>query len=151
MQAEPELEKTTSESMAAHGIVLAVDAPKVSISLGTESILEAIKQTMPKTLEDKVAQVLANGPFGLGGLVKKAKDDFFKLEGAAYVQLVTEFDYSGSGPLSLVPCTMTHFNFFAQAGADAQIGMIKGESPHFDLYKTSKTIRNPDVDICGKK
>lgn len=151
MQAEPELEKTTSESMAAHGIVLAVNAPKVSISVGTESIMEAIKEALPKTLEDKVAQVLENGPFGLGGLVKKAKEDFFKLEGAAYVQLVTEFDYAGSGPLSMVPCSMTHFNFFAQAGADAQIGMVTGESPHFDLYKTSKTIRNPDADICGQK
>jgi len=151
MQAEPELQKTTSESMAAHGIVLAVNAPKVSISVGTESIMEAIKEALPKTLEDKVAQVLENGPFGLGGLVKKAKEDFFKLEGAAYVQLVTEFDYAGSGPLSMVPCTMTHFNFFAQAGADAQIGMVTAESPHFDLYKTSKTIRDPDADICGQK
>jgi hypothetical protein len=98
-----------------------------------------------------VAQVLENGPFGLGGLVKKAQEDFFKLDGAAYVQLVTEFDYSGSGPMSMVPCTMTHFNFYAQAGADAQIGMVKGKSPHLDLYKTSKTIRDPDADICGKK
>ena len=151
MKGEPELEKTTAESMAAHGIVLAVNAPKVSVSVGTESIMEAIKEAMPKTLEDKVAQVLENGPFGLGGLVKKAKEDFFKLEGAAYVQLVTEFDYAGSGPLSLVPCSLTHVNFYAQAGADAQIGMVKGESPHFDLYKTSKTFRDPDVNACGQK
>jgi hypothetical protein len=151
MKGDPELEKTTAESMAAHGIVLAIDAPKVSVSVGTESMMEAIKEALPKTLEDKVAQVLENGPFGLGGLVKKAREDFFKLEGAAYVQLVTEFDYAGSGPLSLVPCSMTHVNFFAQAGADAQIGMVKGESPHLDLYKTSKTIREPDVNACGQK
>jgi hypothetical protein len=151
MKGDPELEKTTASSMAAHGIVLAINAPKVSISIGTESMMEAIKEALPKTLEDKVAQVLENGPFGLGGLVKKAKEDFFKLEGAAYVQLVTEFDYAGSGPLSVVPCSMTHFNFFAQAGADAQIGLVKGESPHLDLYKTSKTIRDPDVNICGQK
>jgi hypothetical protein len=151
MQADPSLEKTTAESLAAHGIVLAVDAPKISVSLGTESIMEAIKEALPQTLENKVAQVLENGPFGLGGLVKKVKDDFFKLEGAAYVQLVTEFDYAGSGPLSLVPCSMTHFNFFAQAGADAQIGLVKGESPHLDLYKTSKTVRDPDIPACGQK
>ncbi|MGE5326120.1 MAG: hypothetical protein ACM3NO_03710, partial [Deltaproteobacteria bacterium] len=78
-------------------------------------------------------------------------EDFFKLEGAAYVQLVTEFDYAGSGPMSLVPCSMTHFNFYAQAGADAQVGLVKGESPHFDIYKTQKTIRDPDVDACGQK
>jgi hypothetical protein len=151
MKGDPELEKTTAESMAAHGIVLAIDAPKVSVSVGTESMMEAIKEALPKTLEDKVAQLLENGPFGLGGLAKKAKEDFFKLEGAAYVQLVTEFDYAGSGPLSVVPCSMTHFNFYAQAGADAQIGMVKAESPHLDLYKTSKTIRNPDINACGQK
>jgi len=151
MKGDPALEKTTAESMAAHGIVLAIDAPKVSVSVGTESMMEAIKEVLPKTLEDKAAQVLENGPFGLGGLVKKAKEDFFKLEGAAYVQLVTEFDYAGSGPLSVVPCSMTHFNFFAQAGADAQIGIVKGESPHLDLYKTSKTIRDPDINACGQK
>lgn len=151
MKGEPEVEKTTAESLAAHGIVLAVNAPKISISVGTESMLEAIKEALPKTLEDKVAQLLENGPFGLSGAVKQAKEEFFKLEGAAYVQLVTEFDYSGSGPMSLVPCSMTHFNFYAQAGADAQIGLVKGESPHFDLYKTSKTIRDPDVNICGQK
>lgn len=151
MQAEPTLGKTTAESLAAHGIVLAVDAPKISVSLGTESIMEAIKEALPEALEDKVAQVLENGPFGLGGLVKKAKEDFFKLEGAAYVQLVTEFDYAGSGPLSIVPCSMTHFNFYAQAGADAQIGMVKGESPHLDLYKTSRTVRDPDIPACGQK
>jgi hypothetical protein len=98
-----------------------------------------------------VAELLEKGPFGLGGAVKKAKEEFFKLEGAAYVQLVTEFDYAGSGPMSLVPCSMTHINFYAQAGADAQIGLVKGESPHFDLYKSSKTIRDPDVNICGQK
>lgn len=151
MKGEPALEKTTAESMAAHGIVLAINAPKVSVSVGTESMMEAIKEVLPQTLEDKAAQVLENGPFGLGGLVKKAKEDFFKLEGAAYVQLVTEFDYAGSGPLSVVPCSMTHVNFFAQAGADAQIGLVKGESPHLDVYKTSKTIRDPDINACGQK
>jgi hypothetical protein len=151
MNADPSLEKTTTESLAAHGIVLAVDAPKISISLGTESILEAIKESMPAPLLDKAAKVLENGPFGLGGLVKKAKEDFFKLEGAAYVQLVTEFDFAGSGPLSLVPCTMTHLNFFAQAGADAQIGAYKGEAPKQNIKETKLTVRNPDIDACGKK
>lgn len=151
MDADPALEKTTTESLAAHGVVLAVDAPKISISLGTESILEAIKESMPAPLLDKAAQVLENGPFGLGGLAKKAREDFFKLEGAAYVQLVTEFDYAGSGPLSIVQCSMTHLNFYAQAGADAQIGAFKGEAPKLNIKETKLTVRDPDVDACGKK
>lgn len=149
MTGEPELEKTTAESLAAHGVVLAIDAPKVSVSLGTESIEEAIQEAVPGALLDKAAEALEAA--GLGGLIKKVKEDFFKIEGAAYVQLVTEFDYAGSGPLSVVPCSMTHLNFYAQAGADAQLLAIKGESPKVDLYKTSKTIRDPDIDACGKK
>jgi hypothetical protein len=151
MDAEPSLEKTTSESLAAHGVVLAVNAPKISISFGTESVVEAIKEAMPAKMLDKAAQVLENGPFGLGGLLHKAQEEFFKLEAAAYVQLVTEFDYTGSGPLSLVPCTITHLNFYAQAGADATIGLATAESPHFDIKKTTFTKRDPDSDICGPK
>jgi hypothetical protein len=151
MDAEPKAENTTAESLAAHGVVLAVDAPKISISFGTESVVEAIKEAMPAKMLDEAAEILEKGPFGLGGLLNKAKEEFFKLEGAAYVQLVTEFDYAGSGPLSLVPCKVTHLNFFAQAGADAQIGLMSAESPHFDIKKTTFTSREPDNDICGKK
>jgi hypothetical protein len=151
MDAQTNPQPTTTSALAPHGVVIAVNAPKVSISFGTESVVEAIKQAMPAKLLDKAAQVLEKGPFGLGGILKKAQEDFFKLEGGAYVQLVTEFDFTGSGPLSLVPCTMTHLNFYAQAGADAQIGLLRAESPHFDIKKTTWTRRDPDVDICGPK
>ncbi|HSB74254.1 MAG TPA: hypothetical protein VLC12_01315 [Terriglobales bacterium] len=151
MNAEPKVEKTTAESLAAHGVVLAVNAPKISVSFGTESVVEAIKEAMPEKLLDKAAEVLEKGPFGLGGLLKKPAEEFFKLEAAAYVQLVTEFDYTGSGPLSIVPCSITHLNFFAQAGADAQIGLVEGESPHVDISKTKFTSREPDIDACGPK
>lgn len=151
MDAEPSPEKTTAKSPAAHGVVLAVNAPKISISFGTESITEAIKQAVPAALLDKAAEVIENGPFGLSGLVKKVKEDFFTLEGAAYVQLVTVFDYAGSGPLSIVPCSLTHLNFFAQAGADAQLGAFKGESPKLNLKETKLTFREPDINACGPK
>jgi hypothetical protein len=151
MNAQPEPEKTTAESLAPHGVVLAVNAPKISVSLGTESIKEAIKQTVPAALTDKVAEFLEKGPFGLGGLAKSLKEDFFKIEGAAYVQLVTEFDYAGSGPLSIVPCSMTHLNFYAQAGADAALFGVKGESPKINIKETKLTNREPDIDACGAK
>ena len=151
MDAQTSSEPTTSSALAPHGVVIAVNAPKISISFGTESVVEAIKEAMPAKLLDKAAAVLENGPFGLGGILHKAQEDFFKLEAAAYVQLVTEFDYTGSGPMSLVPCTLTHLNFYAQAGADAQIGLLSAESPHFDIKKTTWTRRDPDSNICGPK
>lgn len=151
INAEPAANKTTAESLAAHGVVLAINAPKVSVSLGTESMKEAIKAALPADLGNKVADFLAKGPFGLRGLVKSLKDDFFKIEGAAYLQLVTEFDYAGSGPLSIVPCSMTHLNFYAQAGADATLFALKGESPKLNLKEAKLTFREPDINACGQK
>lgn len=150
MDGDMELEKTTSESMAAHGIVLAVNAPKVSLSLGTESIKESIQESIPGAILDKAAEALEKSPF-FSSLLKKAKEDFFKIEGGAYVQLVTEFDYTGSGPLSMVPCQLTHMNLLAQAGADAQFLAMKAEAPHIDLFTKKKALREPDAPICGEK
>jgi hypothetical protein len=153
MDAQPSLEKTTAESLAAHGVVLAINAPKISVSLGTESIKEAIQSLVPSALLDKGADLLkgALDSLGLSGAVKAAPDDFFNVQGSAYVQLVTEFDYAGSGPLSIVPCSMTHLNFYGQAGAGAQLLAIQAQSPTVNFNETKITFRDPDIDACGKK
>jgi hypothetical protein len=152
LQANPTLQKTTSESLAAHGIVLAVNAPKLSMSFGTDSFKEAINQLLPQTITSwSWFQRLQQKLFSKKLSKQKGPGDFFKINGAAYVQLVAEFDYAASGPMSLVPCTMTHFNMYAQAGADAQVLAMKGSSPTVEWYKSSKTWRNPDSDICGPK
>lgn len=146
---EPSLDKTTAESLAPHGVVLAVSAPKISVSLGTESFKEAIKQIIPQSLANKAAEALEKGP--LARFFGEAKKDFFKIEGAAYLQLVTEFDYAGSGPLSVVPCSMTHLNLAAEAGADASFLALKAESPKLTLFKSHMALRDPDIPACGEK
>lgn len=152
LQANPTLQKTTSESLAAHGIVLAVNAPKLSMTFGTDSFKEAINQLLPETITSwSWFQRLQQKLFSNKLSKQKGPGDFFKINGAAYVQLVAEFDYVASGPMSLVPCTMTHFNMYAQAGADAQVLAMKGSSPTVEWFKSSKTWRNPDSDICGPK
>ncbi|HKV61822.1 MAG TPA: hypothetical protein VJO16_07915 [Candidatus Acidoferrum sp.] len=153
MEAQPSLEKTTAESLAAHGVVLAINAPKISVSLGTESIKEAIQSVVPSALLDKGADLLkgALNSLGLSGAVTAAPDDFFNVQGSAYVQLVTEFDYAGSGPLSLVPCSMTHLNFYGQAGAGAQLLTLQAQSPSVNFDETKLTFREPDIDACGQK
>jgi hypothetical protein len=152
LQANPSLQKTTSESLAAHGIVLAVNAPKLSMTFGTDSFKEAINQLLPQTITSwSWFQRLQQKLFSKKLSKQKGPGDFFKINGAAYVQLVAEFDYTASGPLSLVPCTITHFNMYAQAGADAQVLAMKGSSPTVEWFKSSKTWRNPDSDICGPK
>jgi hypothetical protein len=149
MEGQPQNGTTTAESLAPHGVVIAINAPKVSISLGTESLKEALKQAVPAGISNKVAELIKKGPFG--GLIKSPKENFFKTEAGAYLQLVTEFDYAGSGPLSIVPCSMTHLNFFAQAGADATLLGQTAESPKLNLNEVKITKREPDVDVCGAK
>lgn len=153
MDAQPSLEKTTAASLAAHGVVLAINAPKVSVSLGTDSIKEAIQSVVPSALLDKGADLLkgALNSLGLSGAAKAASDDFFDVQGSAYVQLVTEFDYTGSGPLSIVPCSMTHLNFYGQAGAGAQLLVLQAQSPSVNFNETKLTFRDPDIDACGQK
>lgn len=153
MDAQPSLDKTTVSALAAHGVVLAINAPKISVSLGTESIKEAIQSVVPGALLDKGADLLkgALDSLGLSGAVQAAPDDFFNVQGSAYVQLVTEFDYAGSGPLSLVPCSMTHLNFYGQAGAGAQLLALQAQSPTVNFNETKLTFRDPDIDACGQK
>ncbi|MGH9763413.1 MAG: hypothetical protein ACREDR_30765, partial [Blastocatellia bacterium] len=149
MSGEPTLEKTTAESLAPHGVVVAIAAPKVALSLGTESFAAALEQVAPQGFLDKAAEALEGGPFA--ELFKSVKENFFNIEGAAFLQLVTEFDYAGSGPMSIVPCSMTHLNLTGQAGVDATLLALKAGSPHVDLFKVSKVNRDPDIDACGKK
>lgn len=153
MDAQPSLEKTTAESLAPHGVVLAINAPKISVSLGTDSIKEAIQSVVPGALLDKGADMLkgALSNLGLSGAVQAAPDDFFNVQGSAYVQLVTEFDYTGSGPLSIVPCSMTHLNFYGQAGAGAQLLALQAQSPSVNFNETKQTFREPDINACGQK
>jgi hypothetical protein len=152
MQANPSVQTTTSESMAAHGIVLAVNAPKISLSIGTDSFKEAINELLPQTITSwSWFQRLQQNLFSKKLSAQKGPGDFFKINGGAYVQLVEEFDYSASGPLSLVPCKVTDFNMYAQAGADAQVLAIQAKSPSVEWFKSSKRWRNPDNNICGPK
>jgi hypothetical protein len=138
------IDKVESSALAAHGIVLAVNAPRVSFSFGTASFLEAVKQLDPKAFKDSGT---ADGFEGrLGG--SPSKPDFFKIEGGAYVQWVDEYDYAGSGPLSLVAnCSTTHFNLIGSAGADAKLFGLPGKGT-FELYTKNATTTEPDIQAC---
>ena len=70
---------------------------------------------------------------------------------AAYVQWVKGFNDTGSGPLSLVRCSITDLNFYARAGADATLGLISAGSPSLEIKRTKFAQREPDLDACGPK
>jgi hypothetical protein len=149
MEAIPaSIDETKSSALAPHGIVLAVNAPKIAFSFGTESFMEAVHQTVPTAIKNKQS---ADGfEARLANVLTKDKASYFKTEGGAYVQWVEEYDYTGSGPLSVVPCTTTHFNLIASGGVDAKILGLSSDDK-FELYNKNWTTTDPDVPACKIK
>lgn len=144
------LNKTSTESMAAHGVVVAIAAPKVTISIGTESFLEALKAVAPPGLASELAEEAESGSF-FAKLFDNTKKNFFQIEAGAYVQSVMEYDYTSSGPLSVVPCTLAHASVYGEAGADGTLLALRAGSPHVEFLKKKQTVRSPDIPACGDK
>lgn len=143
------VEKVTSSALAPHGIVIAVNAPKIAFSFGSASFMEAVHQQAPNAIKNSHSADVFESR--LANSLTKDKADFFKTEGGAYVQWVDEYDYTGSGPLSIVPnCTTTHFNLIASGGVDATLLGISGKGT-FDLFKNSSTSTEPDIPACRIK
>jgi hypothetical protein len=147
MKAAPtSVEKVTSSALAPHGIVLAVNAPKIALSFGTTSFMEAVHSAVPAALknsknadafEPRLSQYLA-----------KDNADYFRTEGGAYVQWVNEYDYTGSGPMSVVPnCVTTHFNLIASGGFDAKLLGLDSKGS-FELFKKESSSTEPDIGGC---
>jgi hypothetical protein len=147
MEASPQsVEKVTSSALAPHGIVIAVNAPKIALSFGTTSFMEAVHSSIPGAIK-KSGVADAFEP-QLAKFLSKDTPDFFRTEGGAYVQWVNEYDYAGSGPMSIVPnCSTTHFNLIASGGFDSRLLGLSGKGS-FELFKTGLSKTDPDVAGC---
>lgn len=147
MKASPKsVEKVTTSALAPHGIVLAVNAPKVALSFGTTSFMEAVHSSIPAAIKNSHSADAFEPR--LSKFLSKEDPDFFKTQGGAWVQWVNEYDYTGSGPMSVVPnCTTTHFNLTASGGLDAKLLGLNGKGT-FDLFSNNSTKTEPDVPAC---
>jgi hypothetical protein len=144
--AQKSVEKVTSSALAPHGIVLALNAPKIAFSFGTASFMEAVHSTLSSALKNSRS---ADGfEARLSKYLSKENPDFFRTEGGAYLQWVEEYDYTGSGPMSVVPnCTTTHFNLIGTGGFDAGLLGLNGKGT-FELFKSSSSKTEPDIGGC---
>src|SRR5437763_4463504 len=150
MEASPNsIKKVTSSALAPHGVVLAVNAPKIAFSFGTASFMEAVHSQIPAAI--KKSQSADGFDARLASARSKDQADFFRTEGGAYVQWVDEYDYTGSGPMSVVPdCTTTHFNLKASGGVDAKLLGFCGKCS-FDLFSSISIKNEPNVPACKIK
>lgn len=147
MEASPQsVQKVTSSALAPHGVVLAVNAPKIAFSFGTTSFMEAVHSSVPAALKNSRSADAFESR--LAKFLSKENPDFFKTEGGAWVQWVNEYDYTGSGPMSVVPdCTTTHFNLTATGGFDAKLLGLNSKGT-FDLFSSQSTKTEPDIPAC---
>ncbi|MHB8540920.1 MAG: hypothetical protein ACYDCD_08275 [Candidatus Acidiferrales bacterium] len=165
----PDISSTTSSAKAAHGAVVAINAPKFAISLSKDSFLWAVANRLPSALNQKGAD-LADGLEGQLSAAYAGKhtvnvkypqpDDYFKLPRAAYVQWVASVAYAGqgllgAGLLSPVPCQQYYQNYLVQAGIDKDmLGSISGSIPPdkgVEVFKKTGVSAIPSIQGCMPK
>lgn len=169
LDATPDISSTTSSAKAAHGAVVAINAPKFALTLSKDSFLWALANRLPGALNMKGAD-LADGFEGQlsQGYASKhtvnvkypQPDDYFNLPRAAYVQWVASVAYAGQGLMgaglfSPVPCQQYYQNYLVQAGIDKDmLGTISGSIPPdkgVEVFKKTGVSAIPSIQGCMPK
>ena len=160
LDAKSEIKSTASSAKAAHGAVVAVNAPKFAISFSTTSFLWALSARSPSALNTAGANLADSLQGQLGSYVKAdlmppASGDLFKVRRAAYVMWVSSVAYAGAGLLAMLPCQQYYQTYLAQAGIDKDLlGQISGLKPPDNgvtILKKEKTTVIPAIKGCEPK
>lgn len=136
-------------SLAPHGIVVGVAAPKITLSLGMQSAMDVLTQAFPSSLADSVSDFLTST--SAGKWAKKQMNSTFKTEAAAYVQTVAVGTMASEGSLGMIPCKLTRLLLQFQGGADAYLLGQKATDKDLILAKKEFVVREPDINACGDK
>ena len=157
LDAKSEISSTKYSAMAAHGAVIAVNAPKFAISLSTTSFLWALSARLPRALNPAGADLADSLQGQLGTYVKAdlmppTSADLFKVRRAAYVMWVSSVAYAGAGLLAMLPCQQYYQTYVAQAGMDKDLlGQISGSKPPdkgITILNKGKTTVIPAIKGC---
>ncbi len=153
----PDISSTTSSAKAAHGAVVAVNAPKFALSLSTVSFLWAIDARMPGALNAKGADLADSMQSQLGAYVKAdlmppTTDKLFDIRRAAYVMWVSSVGYAGAGMLAMLPCQQYYQTYVVNAGMDKDmLGSISGSIPPdkgLEVFKKTGVTAIPSIKGC---
>lgn len=141
-----EIVDATGITNAGIGVVAGVSMPRLEFKLGTSSFADMLSKALPEGIADVLQKTL------FGNLAQKAladAEESIKTEGAAHVQVVLVGSLLSSGPISLVPCQKTTFNFMADAGADATVTGKSAGEVSVDLFKKEVVTTKPPNIKCG--
>jgi hypothetical protein len=160
LDAKTDIDSTTSSAKAAHGAVIAVNAPKYALSLSTVSFLWALDARLPGALNAKGANLADSmqgqlGTYVKGDLMPPSTDDLFNVRRSASVSMVTSVGYAGAGLLAMFQCQQYYQTFLALAGMDKDmLGTISGSIPPkkgIQVFKKEKTTIIPLIKGCEPK
>ncbi len=108
-----------SFSLAPHAILIGMAAPKIALSLGTDSTLDLVTGALRSSVADTLSDFLSKS--SVGKYMKKKADSSFKTEASASVQSIAVFTLVTAGTLGMFPCKVSHLNITCKAGADAYV------------------------------
>ena len=100
LSGDGKLGQLLSVSIAPHAILVGMAAPKITLSLGTESVTDLLNEAMPSSLADTLSDILSKT--GAGKWAKKKLDKSFKTEASANVQNVAVATVTAQGSAGMV-------------------------------------------------
>ena len=160
LQAQTDIFSTTSSAKAAHGAVVAINAPKFALSLSTVSFLYALDARDSSALNAEGAKLADSlqgqlGVYVKGDLKPPSTEDLFNVRRAASVSWVTSVGYAGAGMLAMFPCQQYYQTFMTLASMDKDmLGSISGSIPPkkgIAVFQDKKTTLIPAIKGCEPK
>lgn len=138
-----------SVSIAPHAILVGMAAPKITLSLGTESTVDLLTSSLPSALADTISDIFSKTD--PGKWAKKQLEKTFKTEASANAQIVTVMTITAAGAVSLVPCKLSRVTLTFKGGADAYLLGKKIGDKEIDIGSKTFVLREPDINACGDK
>jgi hypothetical protein len=138
-----------SVSIAPHAILVGMAAPKITLSLGTESVADLANSALPSALADTMSDILSKT--GVGKWAKKQFDKSFKTEASANVQNVAVATVTAQGSSGMIPCKLSRLLLEFKGGADAYLLGKKIGDKEITIFKKELVNREPDINACGEK
>jgi len=141
------LGKMLSVSLAPHAILVGMAAPKITLSLGTESVTDLLNEALPSSLADSMSDILSKT--GAGKWAQKKLDKSFKTEASANVQNVAVATVTAQGAAGMIPCKLSRLLLEFKGGADAYLLGKKIGDKEIIMLKKELVNREPDINACG--
>lgn len=141
-----------SASIAPHAILIGVAAPKITLSLGTQSTVDMLTGglgLLSPSLADSLSDIFSRTD--PGKWAKEKLGSTFKTEASANVQNIAILTFTSAGTASMIPCKLSRLSLEYKAGVDVYLLGQKGVDKDVVLFKKDYAIREPDINACGEK